>query len=81
MNDIVTKEHLKTVFKFRRMYATLKENEVLIRIGAYQKGSDPEIDEAIEKKTLIEEFMKQDREEVIEYEDCVTRLRELVGDV
>ncbi len=79
MNDIVTKEHLKSVFKFRRMYATLKENEVLIRIGAYQRGSDPEIDEAISKKTAIEEYMKQDRDEVVGYEDCVARLQELAG--
>ncbi len=79
MNDIVTKEHLKAVFKFRRMYATLKENEVLIRIGAYQKGSDPEIDEAIDKKTIIEEFMKQDRDEVVLFDDTVDRIQTIAG--
>ncbi|MDD7567149.1 MAG: EscN/YscN/HrcN family type III secretion system ATPase, partial [Helicobacter sp.] len=42
------------------LYSLLKENEVLIRIGAYQKGSDPELDEALEKKPLMEEFLKQD---------------------
>lgn len=56
MNDIITKEHKMATFKFRRLYATLKENEVLIRIGAYQKGSDPEIDEAINKKEVRSVF-------------------------
>jgi len=77
MNDIVSKEHLRSAFKFRRMYATLKENEVLIRIGAYQRGSDPEIDEAIEKKGAIEEYLKQDREEIVGFEDSSQRLQEL----
>lgn len=77
MNDIVTKDHLKAVFKFRRMYATLKENEVLIRIGAYQKGSDPEIDESIEKKTVIEDFLKQDRDKIVLFDETSYRLQEI----
>ncbi|MEA2098737.1 MAG: flagellar protein export ATPase FliI [Campylobacterota bacterium] len=60
MNDIVTKEHLMAVLKFRRLYTLLKENEVLIRIGAYTKGSDPELDEAINKKAVMEAFLTQD---------------------
>lgn len=60
MHDIITPAHTQAVRKFRRLYSLLKENEVLIRIGAYQKGSDPELDEALEKKPLMEEFLKQD---------------------
>ena len=79
MNDIVTKEHKEAAFKFRRMYATLKENEVLIRIGAYQKGSDREIDEAIDKKGLIESFLKQDKNEKVEFDNTVAELVSLKG--
>ncbi len=77
MNDIVSKEHKNAAFKFRRMYATLKENEVLIRIGAYQKGSDAEIDEAIDKKATIEEFLKQDKSEKVSFEDTSKMLIEI----
>jgi len=59
MNDIISAEHFKAVKKFRRLYTLLKENETLIRIGAYTKGSDRELDEAIEKKELMEKFISQ----------------------
>lgn len=59
MNDIVTKEHLSAIIRFRRLYTLLKENEVLIRIGAYVKGTDKELDEAIAKKESMQEFLSQ----------------------
>ncbi|HIC12390.1 MAG TPA: flagellar protein export ATPase FliI [Sulfurimonas sp.] len=59
MNDIISEDHFKAVMKFRRLYTLLKENETLIRIGAYTKGSDEELDEAIDKKTKMEEFISQ----------------------
>lgn len=59
MNDIISEEHFKAVMKFRRLYTLLKENETLIRIGAYTKGSDTELDEAIDKKELMQEFISQ----------------------
>ncbi|QOY54651.1 flagellar protein export ATPase FliI [Candidatus Sulfurimonas marisnigri] len=59
MNDIISPEHFRAVIKFRRLYTLLKENEVLIRIGAYAKGSDYELDEAINKKEEMERFMSQ----------------------
>lgn len=59
MNDIISVDHFKAAMKFRRLYTLLKENETLIRIGAYTKGSDEELDEAIDKKTKMEEFISQ----------------------
>lgn len=60
IDDIVSAEHLRAVRKFRRLYALIKENEVLIRIGAYQKGMDSELDEAIAKRPLMDAFLKQE---------------------
>ncbi|PAF43495.1 flagellar protein export ATPase FliI [Helicobacter sp. 11S02629-2] len=77
MNDIITPEHKKAAIKFRKMQALLKENEVLIRIGSYQKGNDKDLDEAIDKKQDIEDFLKQDENEKSEYEECVKTLIEL----
>ncbi len=68
MNDIIDKEHILAARKFRRMYTLLKENEVLIRVGAYVKGSDKELDEAIAKRAIIEEFLSQNANEIVSFQ-------------
>lgn len=79
LNDIVSPAHLQAVRKFRRLYALLKENEVLIRIGAYQKGSDPELDEALSKKTLMEDFLRQDLKQKWEFGKTLEQLQVIMG--
>ncbi|MDQ1244465.1 MAG: flagellum-specific synthase, partial [Campylobacterota bacterium] len=79
MNDIISPEHLKAVMKFRRLYTLLKENEVLIRIGAYSKGSDAELDEAIAKKKEMENFLIQNSTKKSEFEDTVNTLLKLMS--
>ncbi len=74
MNDIITQEHFQAVIKFRRLYTLLKENEVLIRIGAYTKGSDVELDEAIAKKAPMEKFLSQSSTELIGFDESVKTL-------
>jgi flagellum-specific ATP synthase len=78
MNDIISKEHNLAARKFRRLYTLLKENEVLIRIGAYTKGSDKELDEAIDKKNLMEEFLTQDAMLQSNFEEAVQKLIEIM---
>ena len=78
MNDVVDEKHKAAAMKFRRLYALLKENEVLIRIGAYTQGSDPELDEAIMKKPQMEAFMKQDPSENISFEETKKMLLSIV---
>ena len=60
MSDVTTPEHRANARKFKRYFSMLKENEVLIRIGAYQKGSDKELDMAIAKKAFMDDFIRQD---------------------
>ncbi len=79
MNDIISPEHLKAVLKFRKLYTLLKENEVLIRIGAYLKGSDPELDEAISKKKDMENFLIQNSMHKSEFDETVSTLLKLMS--
>jgi len=74
MGDIITKEHKQAVMKFKKMYALYKENEVLIRIGAYQKGVDKELDEAVTKMDKMKEFMLQNPEEIFSFEQVTQML-------
>jgi flagellum-specific ATP synthase len=74
MNDIVDESHQEVVRKFRRLYALLKENETIIRIGAYQSGTDPELDEAISLKNEMEEFLKQSSYENFSFQETKDNL-------
>ena len=47
----------------RRSMAVYSENEDLIKVGAYHTGSDPEIDDAISKHQIIDNFLIQDVDE------------------
>lgn len=73
-SEIISLEHKIAAHKFRRLYALLKENEILIRIGSYQKGFDEELDEAIQKKSAMEEYIKQAENETIPYGMSVEKL-------
>ncbi|WP_297432485.1 flagellar protein export ATPase FliI [Sulfurimonas sp.] len=78
MNDIISQEQFKAVVKFRRLYTLLKENEVLIRIGAYIKGTDPELDEAIEKKEAMQQFISQGANFYVPFDKTVKDIIELM---
>lgn len=76
--DITDAEQKKASQKFRKLYSLLKENEVLIRIGAYQQGNDPELDEAINKKEWLEDFLKQNEDEQFQLEETQKKLQEIL---
>jgi flagellum-specific ATP synthase len=78
MNDIITPEHFEAAKKFRRLYTLLKENEMLIRIGAYVKGSDRELDEAIDKKEVMERFMSQGAMYRTTFKEAVDEMTEMM---
>ena len=78
MSNVVTQEHLQKAQKFKRLYSLLKENEVLIRIGAYQKGVDPKLDEAIDKKEAMENFLKQSPNQQVEFNETIKVLKFVV---
>jgi len=74
MSDIVDDKHKYAAMNFKKMYSLLKENEVLIRIGAYQKGTDKELDFAIDRKRQMEEFLKQSPDEYVDFEQMTDLL-------
>ncbi|WP_024789591.1 flagellar protein export ATPase FliI [Lebetimonas sp. JH292] len=78
MPNVVDKEHINLAQKFKYLYSMLKENEVLIRIGAYQKGVDPDLDGAINKKEAMENFLRQNPDELYKYEEIFSFLKILL---
>ncbi len=78
MPDIVTKDHRQRAMVFSEILATYKEAEDLINIGAYVKGSNPQIDHALSKIGLLRKFLKQDMHDSTLYNDTVLRLNEII---
>jgi flagellum-specific ATP synthase len=59
MPDLADKDHLAAAAKFKELLATYRHNEDMINIGAYQKGSSQEVDQAILYYPRLINFLKQ----------------------
>jgi flagellum-specific ATP synthase len=57
--EIAEPRHRKAAARFRRLLAAYRNAEDLINIGAYQKGSNPDVDVALARRFQMEEFLMQ----------------------
>lgn len=77
MSMIAQKEHKEAAGKLKNIMATYNEAEDLINIGAYKKGSNPNIDNAISKIDAVNEYLLQSTDEKFDFEESVEMLEEL----
>ncbi|QDV27121.1 FliI/YscN family ATPase [Aureliella helgolandensis] len=63
----------------RQMLARYRENEDLINIGAYQRGSNPQVDRAIALKPLIDQFLAQKARDKCEWQATLLALQQLAS--
>ncbi|QRK04572.1 type III secretion system ATPase SctN [Archangium violaceum] len=80
MSGIVSKEHKKAAGKLRETLATYEKQRDLILLGAYQYGTDPRTDYAIDKYDAIIDFLKQDTHSNSPFEETVEKLISLFED-
>ena len=59
MPDVVPPEHLETASRLREMLSVYNENEEIIQLGAYARGSNPVLDNAITLIEPINQFLRQ----------------------
>ena len=67
------------VDRARMLLSTYENMAELIRIGAYKKGSDPAIDDAILYYPQLEEFLKQSKGERSDLASSYAALAEILG--
>lgn len=77
MNNIVPPEHMRAARKLTEVVANYEKERDLILIGAYESGSNPAVDYAIEKIEDVKTFLKQDQYEKVDLHDAVERLTEI----
>ncbi|MGB5158641.1 MAG: FliI/YscN family ATPase [Desulfobacterales bacterium] len=79
MKDIVSSDHYNRSRKLIKTLAVYKDAEDLINIGAYQSGSDPEIDFAKKMIGRINTFLQQQIDENSGFDESVQRLNQLMA--
>jgi type III secretion protein N (ATPase) len=77
MDAIVTPEHLAMSRKVVGWLAAYAEVELLIKVGEYKQGADPQADAAIAKKRAINAFLQQSTDEVHGFDAALQSLRAL----
>jgi len=77
--QIIPPQTLQQVQTFRRNYSLYQQNRDLINVGAYQAGSDTEIDQAIRMQPELMRFMAQNMEQAVSLEQSYTQLEQLVN--
>jgi len=78
MPDIVSDDHRKRAIIFNEILSTYKEAEDLINIGAYVRGSNPQIDHALSKIGKLRQFLKQDMFDKSVFDSTVQKLNEII---
>lgn len=77
MDDIITGEHRKAAQMLKAVYATYKEAEDMINIGAYAKGGNKKIDYALSVIDAINEYLKQDMTTNGNFNESISKLSAL----
>jgi len=78
MPDIVPVDHRSRAMEFNEILSSYNEAEDLINIGAYVKGSNPQIDHALNKIQYLRNFLKQDMNERAIYKETINSLEDLI---
>ena len=81
MPAVTGPEHRERAALLRRMMAVYARSEDLVRIGAYQAGSDPELDRALRARSAMRAFLTQEAHERVGFADCLEGLAGLAAEV
>ncbi len=77
MDSIVDDDHRVAAQQLREVVANYEKERDLILIGAYEEGSDPKVDYAIEKIDEVNEFLKQGVEDRVALDESIEMLKQI----
>jgi flagellar biosynthesis/type III secretory pathway ATPase len=79
MDELVDDQHRQAAGKVRALLAAYEQKRDLILLGAYQRGSDPQLDEAIARMPKILAVLKQARTDHVAFDDARRALLQAAG--
>ena len=56
---VMSTDHAALATRYRRLLAVWRENEELVRLGAYRKGASAEVDEALDRYHAMMSWLQQ----------------------
>ena len=77
---VVSREHIKTSQRISHLLSTYKNAEDLVNIGAYVKGSNKDIDEALKYIDPISRFMQQEADEKVSFSEIPGMMKDAIGE-
>lgn len=75
----VEERHRGTIREARRLLAAYDDMEEMIRLGAYRRGSNTEVDRAIALQPQFDAFLGQDKEETASRADAYAALERILA--
>lgn len=75
----ITQSQNEILRRAKRVITTYEDMAELIRLGAYRRGSDPAVDEALVLYPQIEEFLRQNKDDQTTIEEGFARLAMILG--
>ncbi|MBY0449887.1 MAG: FliI/YscN family ATPase [Cyanobacteria bacterium] len=76
--EICDPEHMQAAGKMRELMAIYADAKDLIDVGAYEHGSNPRIDIAIQMMPEINQFLRQSVKDLVNMDSTIGRLKELM---
>lgn len=77
MPHVVSKEHLELHHRFLEVMGVYKQYEDLVTIGAYNRGTNPKLDYALDRIEAMFNFIRQDLDEKVDLERSLEELKGL----
>ena len=79
MQILVNPDDMRQANKFRRLWSVYQQNADLVQVGAYEAGTNAELDEAIRLRESMVMFLRQDMHVGEDYEVTRDQLRHLLS--
>ncbi|WP_372626249.1 flagellar protein export ATPase FliI [Arsukibacterium sp.] len=78
MPAVTSNEHQQLARSVKQLYASYQQSKDLISIGAYVRGSDPMLDQAIGLMPKINAFLQQGMKTIVPYDESLTALSQVL---
>jgi flagellum-specific ATP synthase len=79
MPQIIDETHLNMAQQFKQIYSAYRQNQDLISLGAYSRGSDPQIDEAIALFPALQLMLRQAMDQGVNWQQSLDNLAKVIA--